>query len=166
MSDGRNAPAERGGGHLESRSSLARTPSTAPSVPRSHTRVLSEEALVLSTITGRVTDADLLAVHDRLRADPMFRSTFAQLWDLGGVTEDALTPAGVSALAENNPFDGGARRAFVVTKPSLYGLVRMFELLADESGQDVRLFASLAEARRWLGVAQTDLPRAATGVVG
>jgi hypothetical protein len=89
--------------------------------------VLAVEALVLSTRVGRATDADLLAVHDELHADPSFASSFAQLWDLTDVAVDALTPAGIRALAASDPFAVGARRAFVVTAPSLYGLVRMFE---------------------------------------
>lgn len=164
MRDNHDAAPAWGGRDLASGCSLVDASSPTPSVARNYTRVLTTEALVLSTITGRATDADLIAVHDLLRADPMFRSTFAQLWDLGGVAEDALTPAGIRALTQNNPFGGGARRAFVVTKPSLYGLVRMFELLAEPSGQDVRLFASDVEARQWLGISQVDLVCTATGM--
>ena len=66
-----------------------------------------------------------------------------------------LSGPGVRALARMpSPFSDGARRAVVVRSDLGYGLVRMFQQLRDQQGNDLEIFRSLQEARDWLGIAK------------
>jgi hypothetical protein len=121
-------------------------------------RPLSNQALVLVEASGVLTDADVLAAQERLRADPDFRGYYFQLVDLQRVSAFEVSGATARQLAQQDLWGPQARRAFVVTPGAAFGLARMFELLTDERAYEVRVFTTMPEARPWLG-----LPREMSG---
>ena len=73
-------------------------------------KVDKERRLVMSTGSGVVTLADLLAHQEKLLADPDFSPDFSQLWDLAHVTNVELTNEELRKL-RNGPFSRLRRAA-------------------------------------------------------
>lgn len=117
-----------------------------------HHRVLSDQALVLVEASGVLTDADVLAAQERLRTDPEFHNHYCELVDLQRVTSIEVSSATIRQLAQQDLWGPEARRAFVVTSEVGFGLARMFDLLTDERGHEMRVFTTMPEARQWLGI--------------
>jgi hypothetical protein len=113
----------------------------------------SARGAVFSRGWGRLTNDDLLAAQDALRADPAFHPGFRQLYDLTDVTDIAVTREAFPTFRARAPFDHTARQAFVVGSQAAFGMVRMYELLHDLAEDQFRVFRDLHEARDWLGIA-------------
>ncbi len=115
-------------------------------------RIDVANGIVYSEARGRVTDDEMIDHQNRLRDDPAFRSDFRQLYDFRGVEAVAVTTSGVRRLAEGNVFGAGSRRAIVTAQEAVYGLVRMYQTLKDQSPDVLRIFRDdIEEARTWLG---------------
>jgi len=109
--------------------------------------------VVLTRGHGRLTDDDLLGVQQRLREDPGFRPDMNELCDLRDVSRVEVTARGLRVLADRNPFGAGSRRAFVVERPVLFGIVRMLQALTDRHPDELRVqFDELPGARAWVGL--------------
>ncbi len=115
-------------------------------------RIDKSRRIVFTTAYGRVEEAEVLAHQDKLRRDPDFDPSFAQLFDTHGVTSVQVSTAAIRRLAQRNPFGAGARRAFIMPTDELYGLGRMFQILTEDSGHEVHIFRDEALARSWLGL--------------
>lgn len=102
---------------------------------------------------GELTDADLLAHQAALRNDPRFRPDFSQLVDCSAVTVVSVTTRTVWQLGQSQLFNPEAKRAYVVKRDVLFGLVRMYGLYQSLRGKaEVKVFRNRAEAIEWLGV--------------
>jgi hypothetical protein len=99
-----------------------------------------------------LTDADVLAARERLRTDPDFQNHYCELVDLQGVTSIEVSSATIRQLAQQDLWGPHARRAFVVGSEVAFGLARMFDILTDERGHEIRVFTTMPEARQWLGM--------------
>ncbi|MBI1176097.1 hypothetical protein GC207_01515 [bacterium] len=119
-------------------------------MPTSFT-ILADKQFVASRGWGDLTDADILAHAAALAGDARFHSSFAQLADFSGVTKVSVTSRGILLLAESNPFGDGARRAVVTSSTVAYGVARMYEIVCVNSGDELKVVTSLAEAKTWLG---------------
>lgn len=111
-----------------------------------------ERRLVTTSASGCVTFAELKEHQDRLLSDPDFDPTFNQL---GACAEDIraqLSSEEIITLARRKLFSSTSRRAFVVPKPEIYGLARMFETYHEMSDTPsrIRAFRDLDSALRWL----------------
>jgi hypothetical protein len=110
-------------------------------------------SLVLSRGWGVVTDRELLAHVRALTADPRFAPHFHQLADLRDVTDFEVTASTIREMAKLNRFGAGARRALVITSDEVFGMVRMYQLLTDESPDELKIFRKMDDALRWLWIA-------------
>jgi len=110
-------------------------------------------SLVLSRGWGVLTDRELLAHVRALTADPRFARHFRQLADLRDVTEVQFTASTIREMVRLNPFGAGARRALVVTSDVVFGMARMYQILRDESPDELRIFRKVDDALQWLGIA-------------
>jgi hypothetical protein len=111
-----------------------------------------EHQIGFLTFTGTLTDADMLVVQEKIRADPRFQPHFHRLADMRGVDKVELTVEGVRRLAEKNIAGEGSKRAVVAGQALLYGFSRMYEMLTDNGVTDTRVFTDMDEARKWLGL--------------
>jgi len=116
----------------------------------------SERRLVVSTGSGVLSTADILAHIDRLRTDPNFDPNFRQLMDFTEVTEAQLPSDEIRHLAQMTLFSSQSQRAIVVGgNPLFFGLARMYEMSLHGSGIEaawIQVFEDLNSARRWLGL--------------
>lgn len=102
---------------------------------------------------GALTDQDILTHQTALRADPRFRPEFYQLVDTRAVTEVEVSARVMWQLGQSQLFAPNSRRAYVVSRDVLFGLVRMYGLYQGLRGRaEVRAFRTRAEAVAWLEV--------------
>ena len=100
-----------------------------------------------------LSDQDVVTQQASLRANPQFRPTLNQFVDASEVTEVAISVETVNQMGQSTLFAPTARRAYVVGKDALYGLVRMYELhQAARGSETVRVFRDRAVALAWLQV--------------
>lgn len=121
-----------------------------------HFQIDSARQIVLSTLTGTVSIADLRTHMDELARDPGFVPTYRHLWDLRGATKGALTAADLRSLLGQGPWSKETRRAFVCDSELSFGMARMAQLLTDERPSEIRVFRDLSEALDWLEVDHVD----------
>jgi len=116
----------------------------------------SERRLVVSTGSGVLSTADILAHIDRLRNDPNFDPNFRQLMDFTEVTEAQLPSDEIRHLAQMTLFSSQSQRAIVVGGSTFFfGLARMYEMSLPGLGTEAawtHVFEDLDSARRWLGL--------------
>jgi hypothetical protein len=111
-----------------------------------------ENRVIMTRCWGVLCDQDIIQHRARLAADPAFNPMLSQLVDTSEVTEITLTPSTMVLLGQSTLFNPAAKRAYVVTKDVMFGLVRMYELYQSIRGtQTVRVFRIREEALQWLG---------------
>ena len=109
-----------------------------------------ERRLVLTFGEGSVTYSEVRNHQDRLLSDPDFDATFNQLIDVTQAQFDMSTDD-ARAVASRPIFSTTSRRAFVASKPSVYGLGRLMEVHQERHAQ-VQIFYDRKEALKWLGI--------------
>ena len=87
--------------------------------------------IVFSRAWGLLSDQELIAHAQTLKADPRLEPGFRQVGDFMSVDALLLTSAAIRAVARDNPVPRDARRAIVVPNDEAYGMVRMFMLYVD-----------------------------------
>jgi hypothetical protein len=114
--------------------------------------IVSEQRLVHMTLAGRLTDADLMAVQARLRDDDRFHPDYRQLVDATALSEIAVTPEGLCAVAACAAWGAGSRRVMVAPLEVAYAMGRMYQKLRDGGEDRVEVFTDWSEALAWLGL--------------
>jgi hypothetical protein len=106
--------------------------------------------LVVSTASGFLTAADILAHQRKLLVDPNFDSTCSQIVDCCAVTGIDLSPDDVRAVTAATIFSAHSRRAVVVATDEQFGFASMFKMMREAQGEyGIRVFRDRAEALRW-----------------
>jgi hypothetical protein len=107
--------------------------------------------LILTRAEGRVTFDDVKGHQDRLLADPGFDAGFDQLIDGTAAMKFEISAEEARTLAMRRILAPKSRRAFVATKPHIFGLGRMMEIYREGSEfAEVQVFYSMEEALQWL----------------
>ncbi|XOV87970.1 MAG: hypothetical protein ACFHX7_23940 [Pseudomonadota bacterium] len=107
--------------------------------------------LIIVTVTGSLRFEDLDVAMEQLRALPGFEPSHDQLLDLAGARLEGFSAQKIRAFLERPPlFDTESRRAIVVGSKFAFGMVRMFELMANQERGAIRVFMNLEEAVAWL----------------
>jgi hypothetical protein len=119
-------------------------------------RIDPAKRVALTRGWGEVTDDEMLQYYLDLAADPEFDPGFCQLGDLTGVSRPSMSTATVRRAASLAVFHPSARRALVATKDVVFGVARMFAIMSDQHGQNVRVFRSKDEAVAWLTEERSD----------
>lgn len=114
--------------------------------------IVSEQRLVHMTLAGRLTDADLLAVQARMRDDERFQPDYRQLVDATALSEVAVTPEGLCAVAACAAWGAGSRRVMVAPLEVAYAMGRMYQKLREGGEDRVAVFTDWSEALAWLGL--------------
>ena len=118
-------------------------------------RIDLRSGVVYSVLAGHVTNEELLAKHERMSVDSDFRPTMNHVIDTRGITSVSVTALGVRLVTMTSIFGPGSRRALIASdaNPSSgYGYVRMFQALRSQSGADTKIFSTVEDAHRWLGL--------------
>ncbi|HEU4557727.1 MAG TPA: hypothetical protein VFS20_07750 [Longimicrobium sp.] len=112
-------------------------------------RLETERSLVVLTLTGVVTPAELDAIRARIREDPAFGPSFSVLADASELNPAALTGDAVRARAAKPPIYP-MRIAIVAPADVVFGIARMYQMMTEGSGTTVAVFRDPTEAMAWL----------------
>ena len=121
--------------------------------------VHTEHRLVVSIGSDRLTWKEIKARQDQTKTDPNFNPEFNQIVDLREVTGFDMTSAQASSLARRMVFSSTSKRAFVASRPAVFGVARMWEILSEleDNPSEIRVFYDLPSALEWLKL--ESLPR-------
>jgi hypothetical protein len=111
-----------------------------------------QRRLILTTAEGHVRFDDIRGHQDRLLADPEFDASFDQLIDTTAAADFDISVDEARILAGRRIVSPESHRAFVATRPHIFGLGRMMEIYHEGLNHaDVEVFYSIDEALKWLG---------------
>jgi len=101
------------------------------------------------TISGEMSDQELLGVADVIERMPGISPDFSILFDLRSATGRKITSEGVR-VAAGRPLvlSPESRRGIVVPSMLGFGMARMYQLFRGESA--TRVFMDYDKARRWV----------------
>lgn len=106
--------------------------------------------LVISTASGFLTVADILAHQHKLLVDPSFDPACSQIVDCTAITGIDLSPDDVRAVTAATIFSAHSRRAVVVATDEQFGFACMFKMMREAQGEyGIRVFRDRAEALLW-----------------
>ena len=106
--------------------------------------------LVVSTASGFLTAADILAHQRKLLVDPSFDPDCSQIVDCSAVTGIDLSPDDVREVTSATIFSAHSRRAVLVATDEQFGFARMFKMMREAQGEyGIRVFRDRAEALHW-----------------
>ena len=106
--------------------------------------------LVISTASGFLTAADILAHQRKLLGDSNFDPTCSQIVDCTAITGIDLSPDDVRTVTAATIFSAHSRRAIVVATDEQFGFASMFKMMREAQGEyGIRVFRDRAEAMRW-----------------
>ena len=108
-----------------------------------------QRRLVLTVAERCVTFADARSHQDRLLADPEFDASFDQLIDTTPASDVDISADEARILASRRVLSSKSLRAFVATKPHIFGLGRMMQVFHEDLGP-AHVFYSMDEALNWL----------------
>jgi hypothetical protein len=112
-------------------------------------------ALPIYKVTGDLSIEDIQQAFAERTKHPDFKPGMSILWDLREGDASRLTSNDIRRIAGTNkarlrkkgvPY----KVAFIAPRDIEYGLSRMYEMFADASLAENRVFRTLDEARRWL----------------
>ena len=108
---------------------------------------------ILVTISGEMSDHELLGVADLIAQMPGITPDFSILFDLRSATGQKVTSEGVR-VAASRPLilSPESRRGIVVPSLLGFGMARMYQLFRGESS--TRVFMDYDKARRWVETGQ------------
>jgi len=114
-------------------------------------KIAKDRRLVLTSASGVLTLADVLAHQDQILTDPDFNPQYSQLLDLTHVTKIDLSADDICKLAERDIFHPTSSRAILVTNDLGEGLARLFTILREHADEKrIRVFRHLDEALEWV----------------
>lgn len=119
-----------------------------------------QHKLVRTHAVGVLTDEDILGHKRKLAEDPQFTAGMRELSDVRGVTDLQITSAGVRAMVNADASQASRlhdyRLAIVAGQEVVFGMARMYELLAEPHVPNVGVFRDYLDAARWLGLPLVD----------
>jgi hypothetical protein len=105
--------------------------------------------LLYIVFAGAVDDAELAAVEAEVRATPAFKLGADVLADCTGISELQVTGTGLYALALRT--QRNQNLLAIVAKPGfLYGMARMYEIMANWAVERVQVFVDRSAAAEWI----------------
>ena len=121
-----------------------------------HYEIQPDQKVVYTTLKGELSEIELADYFMSLVSHPLFHPSFRVLVNTARIDSVAVTGEEIRAMSEATHDEaaklGGARVAIYAPSDVVYGMMRMYQTLRDESPYDIKVFRDLGEARRWLGL--------------
>ena len=109
--------------------------------------------LLRVNIEGRVTDAILLEAYSAVANYVASRGPCRAVVDVSAVTKFEVSSNAIRSLTRLSPaIPKGYMRVFVAPLDSMYGMVRMFQILTELTRPDLHVVRTVDEAYRLLQV--------------
>jgi len=109
--------------------------------------------LVHSIYYGELEDSDLSEQRSQISNHPDFKPDFSYILDCSGVTKLKVSTAAVRDCATSpNLFARGALRVMVAPTEAIFGLSRMYQMLAENTRPNLQIVRTLEDAYKVLGI--------------
>ena len=98
---------------------------------------------------GRVCDADVTDLRDRMNHEDAFVTGWPILCDCSAIAGLSISSSLIESLAKTSR----ARHNFVAIiapRVAAFGLARMYQILSDPEYERIQVFAKTSEAKAWL----------------
>jgi len=116
-------------------------------------RIDPQLKLVHSIYYGELEDNDLSEQRFQIANHPDFRPDFSYILDLTGVTKLRVSTAAVRECATSpSLFVRDAIRVMVAPAEAVFGMSRMYQMLAEETRPNLQIVRTLAEAYKIVGI--------------
>ena len=113
--------------------------------------------LLRHSFQGRLTDTALVEGYYKAGKYVARHPPNRIITDFSAVTSIEVSSQTVRTIASTPPkLPVGCTRVFVTPQNSLYGMARMFQILAEKSRPDLHIVRTLDEAYRLLGITSAD----------
>ena len=114
----------------------------------------SKNRILRSRMTGRVTNDEIVEYYRAVPKYVALTDPLAAILDLSAVTVLDVSPEKVRELAKAEPAVSDPRRPRIVLAPSAqaYGLMRMFEMLGEQTRPNLHVVRDEAEVWAILGI--------------
>jgi hypothetical protein len=113
----------------------------------------TEKGIVVTTVTGKITVAEVRADMVRLPAHPNYTPDMPGIVDMrgatAGLTSDELRQI-ADAVKSSPKTVKDARRALLVSTDLMFGLYRMFATFASDSSIEYQVFRDEKLAHAWI----------------
>jgi hypothetical protein len=115
-------------------------------------KIERDRRLVISTGWDTLTFDEIMVHREQMTHDPDFDPAFNQLADVSAVADLEVSIDEAKELASRNLFSRKSKRAFVATKPVIFGMLRLMEVYHEISvaPEQVAIFHDRDEAMKWL----------------
>jgi hypothetical protein len=116
------------------------------------TRILHVRAI------GRVYDADVANLRDRLNHEDAFVTGWPILCDCSAIAGVSISSSLIESLAKISRTRHNLV-AIIASRAAAFGLARMYQILSDPEYERIQVFAKTSEAKAWLnaGIKATSL---------
>ena len=114
-----------------------------------HVHVNHERRRITATLTGEVTDATLLDQETAIRAMPEFTAGYNILHNWSDISDFRVTGSGLYELVQHT-IDDSNTVAIVAAPGFVYGMARMYAIMANWRFERVGVFLDGAAALSWL----------------
>jgi len=109
--------------------------------------------LVHSIYYGELEDSDLSEQRFQMANHPDFRPDFSYILDFTGVTKLKVSTAAVRDCATSpSLFIRDAVRVMVAPAEAVFGLSRMYQMLAEQTRPNIQIVRTLEEAYKVVGI--------------
>ena len=98
---------------------------------------------------GKITDAELVDLWDRLRHEPPFVTGWPILSDCSAVTAVLVSSKLIESFAKTARTRHNLA-AIIAPNPVAFGLSRMYQIFSDPADKRIHVFSNAHEARAWL----------------
>jgi len=106
--------------------------------------------IVLTVLSGAIEDRMCIENIMRLSGDPQFDSSFDQVIDTTGISNNGLTEDGLREVAKVTPFLSSSRRAFIVAEQIMVTQADFYSRLTAGDSDKVFVTRSRKQAYAWL----------------
>ena len=115
------------------------------------------QELFVSLWAGSVSDLDMLSSYKDLFENEQYKPGYNEIVDARNAQMDGVTSVGLRNLASmvNQYLSGKTvsfKTAIIAPANSSFGISRMYEVFANDSPEQVRVFREPNDALEWIGV--------------
>ena len=115
--------------------------------------IYPEKALVVLTYSGEIDDKELIQPFTSLSAHPDFDPSFSEIVDFSQARDANVSTEAIRKMAQSTSlYHTAARHAVVAPQHHVYGLVRMYQTLAEATRPNLIVVRSVDEAYARLGI--------------
>ncbi|MBM2838107.1 MAG: hypothetical protein HW415_732 [Deltaproteobacteria bacterium] len=119
-------------------------------------RIDLRQNMIWTTVTGILTDGELLEHKQKIVRDPDFRPGMRELSDVRNVEQIDITSEGVQRFVAQDADDvlllRNHRIAIVAQEDVVFGMARMYAMMTEKYLGDVMVFRDMEDAIAWLGI--------------